>query len=246
MTPIASAWLPETAFTPTAIDAVLGDLFASWSEHWFDGRITVGAVRPSLAGHHLPQITQIDVTGCRSSATVSGRAKRSLLEKLLGLGLQGCSLSEKDHRLLDALAKNAMEDLIAHSDAWSENHGISNDSENQLTLVLCVDGAEILHLQLHRSALAAAVRIRSAKSSMSSSRTESRDVALAKTPLTVNAVLGVGKVSFADLSELAVGDVVLLDRPIDGAIDLTLAINGGILATGSLGRDDARVTLKLN
>lgn len=244
MSAVATNWLPDSGYTPAAIGMAFGDLFQSWSARWFEGRVSVATVITSSTGQHLPQVTQIDVSGSTCTATALGCVKRVLLEKLLGLSLQGCSLNETDHRVLDALGREAMNDLVARTDSWIEKRRDLGD--HQITVGLCADGAEILQLHLPRGVLAAAIKSATEPLMASPADLTRRNAVLADTGVMVDAVLGMGKISFGELSELAIGDVLLLDRATDSAADLRLVASGALLAAGQLSHNDDHVVLTLN
>ena len=245
MTGSAYSWLPATAFTPSAVNAVLENALVGWAGRWFVGTVAVGAVYAGLTGPRLPQVTQIDASGRGTAATALGRTKRALLEKMLGLSLQGCTLNQHDHQLLDSIGKTALTDLVEQIDGWLEAYGSDASGSEHLNLTLSIDGCEILQLDLPRSALAAAIRAH-ATALARPQKLDRRKDALANTVVQVDALLGVSSVSFADFTHLAVGDVLLLEGATEDPAKLRLAATGVSLAPAELGRDDDRVTLTLN
>ena len=245
MTGSAYSWLPATAFTPSAVNAVLENALVGWAGRWFVGTVAVGAVYAGLTGPRLPQVTQIDAAGRGATAIALGRTKRVLLEKMLGLSLQGCTLNQHDHQLLDSLGKMALTNLVEQIDGWLETYGPDASGSEQLTLTLSVEGGEILQLDLPRSALAATLRA-NATALGSPQKLNRRADALGDTAVSVDALLGVSSVSFADFAHLTVGDVLLLEGTTEDPARLRLAMTGSPLAPAELGRDDDRVTLTLN
>lgn len=246
MSVVATRWLPDSAFTPAAIDAALADLLRDWSIRWFEGQISVDAVTLGSTGHRLPQVTQIGASGRTCSTTALGRVKRALLEKLLGLSLQGCTLGEADHRLLDALGREAMDDLLSQIDLWADKQRADGGVHDQVAVSLCADGMEIMQLLIARETLASALKSAVKPVVTLASDLTKRTSALGDTDVRVEAVLGSGKISFADLSQLAVGDVLLLDQATEEAAELRLTGTGVSLARGELGRDEHHVTITLN
>ena len=234
-------WLPTEAFSESAVKTALCGPVERWSKRWFaKGAVAVAAVHPAEIAE--PSSQSRIAAGTLAEAELTGRGKRVLLEAALDVELAGQTLSEGDHAVLEAFAGAALQDLVSILDETFRAAADGNGP--RLRISLSLGGGDLLAVTLPRHVLVPALRARLAAARGNRDVPRSRLGALASTKVTAEAVLGQAELSFADLSNLGVGDVVILDRPLQEPVDLRLS-GGQRIGRGRLSRNGGRVAIQL-
>jgi flagellar motor switch/type III secretory pathway protein FliN len=237
----ARDWLPTEAFSESAVKAALAGPVERWSKRWFaKGAAGVGTVHPAEIAE--PSAQSRIVTGMLAQAELTGRGKRVLLEAALDVELAGQTLSEGDHAVLEAFAGAALQDLVSVLDETFRS--AADDAGPRLRIALTLGGSDLLAVTVPRYAIVPALRARLGAARNTKDVLKSRLGALASTNVTAEAVLGLAELSFADLNNLGVGDVVILDRALQDPVDLRLS-GGQRIGRGKLSRNGGRVAIQL-
>lgn len=227
------AWLPEEAISSDAIERALREIASLWSEKWF-ARQTLGLIDPPTA----PQVryhTDLDGLAWRSHdeglvVGMSEAAKTAIGRLMLDAAPRASELTAADHWLFDGLAKCCLEDLCLQlSEAFyfeSTNSWLALDgapttgSEASIYRIGTLGGAPLVHLIVERTAAVALIR--------SQAGLRNREplpplaAALSRQHVAVSARLGSCSISLSELTELAAGDVIVLDRPLGQLLELAV------------------------
>jgi len=239
----ARAWLPDTALGLERARAVLEPALAVWAERWLGtaARVVVKSVGARETSPD-PRALQIGDAASGPAILLPARGKRLLLETVCAVDLAAVELGLKDHALIDAMAIGIAEDLIA---ALGTGDVGGEPDVVRLSLGLALNGRDLLTIEVSRPWLAAEVRTLVSPSRARSPRLARRRAAIGASPVTIDALLGRGSLSLAELHSLAPGDVVLLDRNVAQGVELVVAASARSLAHGALGRDGTQPTICL-
>jgi len=236
-------WLPKQAFAEDAVRAALDGVVAAWSEAWVSGATArISAVRgrgPASA----PAPNSIQLKSLVVAAELPPLGKRHLLQAMLGADLSAEGLRAGDHKVLDALVRQALEDLTARLDkAFARGGPCAGEPELVVTLALAE--REFLMLAVHEHMLVPALRHRLGSPKPASSAPQSRAKALGPMRLALEAVLGRAELTMHELEGLSIGDVVILDRHLNEEVELRLAGIESPLARGKLIRSATQVSIQ--
>jgi flagellar motor switch/type III secretory pathway protein FliN len=245
MTGTVSYWLPPGARPPAALQRKLETLIEDWSRAWIIGPpLRTAGLQPAAVRINRRSFDRIGTRGVDGCAAlqIGEDAKLRLGLIALGVDLDPGSLTPADLDLIGLLAGDMMADferrfaLFARLPAagWDEAGAPTQQGQD----VMMIEIGETSGAPLFRVTLSPAMFADLVRDSLPAVRPRplgQGGAALARTPVSVAAMLGRGTVSLADLEALDVGDVIVLDRA--AGAPLPLAVNG--VETG-LGR--CRVT----
>jgi len=235
----AGEWLPDDAFTEEAVRLALAEQVSGWSNRWFARAQTeISAVRMSAGKSRLAQ--SLLVRGVTTEADLSGRGKRTLLEGALGVDLSELTLTESDHKVLDAFATEAVKDMLSALDRMGE--GKSGGA--MLSVSLSLEGKEMVVVTLSCQVLIPAMKAASGGVCHSDKALRSRTEGLKQVELIVEGFLGQAELTLDDLKGLALGDVVVLDSSLKSPIELRLHSSKQCVGRGRLVRTNNRVSIQ--
>jgi flagellar motor switch/type III secretory pathway protein FliN len=237
-------WLPRQAFEEDAVRAALDEVVAAWSAAWISGAAArISAVRARRAAS-APEPNTIQAKGRVASAELSPLGKRQLLEAVLGANLSMERLRTGDHKVLEALARQMIEDLTLRLDRAFVRAGPCA-GEPELLMMLALAEREFLALAVHEHVLVPALRVRLGGANPASPVPHSRAKALGPMQLAIQAVLGRAELTMQELEGLGIGDVVVLDRDLNEPVELRLTGVESPLARGKLIRSGTHVSIQL-
>lgn len=243
MTSEVRDWLPREAFAANLVTAALSGVIDEWASVWFSD---AGALRIEVEGADgvLSSPSGAAIDGQAVTASFDGYGKRLVLEMALGLRFDRPSLNETDHKLLDSFAIRLFRDLVERLDRHMEATVTNGSASHMATVVLSGAGGDLAHLRVSQPALIPLI-----KACIGVSKHALEPVpyqqALAATPVVLEAVLGKATLAMGELKGLAPGDVLVLDRAVDGPIDLRIMETGQIVVAGRLQRNDGRVAVHI-
>lgn len=227
MTGPVQPWLPDDAVAPQRIQPAIERMVAEWSRHWFPG----APLRASI-GRNEPPAQTGGGGAWRSAADLAAiefgpSAQAALAGAMLAIPIPA-SATERDRAFLEAAARPCADDLLKRL-AGLAGRDIARlaVAPEPLAAGDCAwwplktaGGKPVLRLATSRAALVAIARhgIEPAKPRPLSSRRQ----AIAAQEVVVSARLGRCAVPLADLHDLAVGDVLVLDAAPEAALDLLL------------------------
>jgi len=253
VTQAVQSWLPDTALAGPRVRGAVSEAVSAWSTRWFLHR-------------------RIGVTGWRmrgdTSATSAWRGPRGLvaveegqrgrarmLGWALGAGDDPLAQTPADRLVLDAFLARITDDLVAELEAVFDTTAQAPSSPEPagrgkaavLVDLADADGAQLVSIALSREALVALCKATAPSRRPATDVLAPRRRAAAATPAAIEAVLGRVRITLHDLQGLAPGDVLILDTPLDGTVELRTETSGRILARGHHADVDGRtaVTLKV-
>jgi flagellar motor switch/type III secretory pathway protein FliN len=237
-------WLPKAAFTEASVAGALATPLSAWSERWLaNDTLSVSAV--STEGENLSAAeSYLEACGSGLRLEVTAKEKRYLLEAALGTGLAGLELREGDHRLLDTLVATMIEDLCENID---QAFSIEQKFDNKKLIVEAM--FSIGGQRVARGALAASALVPLIRASLGPARKAETEPlpfrkGLAATTVMLESVLGHAEVAVEDFRDLAVGDVLILDRGLHEPIELRTVENRQTIGFGKFSRKDGRMAIQ--
>lgn len=229
-------WLPPEVAQRAAVRAKIEEAVAEWSSNWFAARaIGVSGVK-AVARFKTGEGRRIQ--GDAAAVGYSDRAAHRLLDWALDARLDQATLTPTDQKILDGFERKLIKDLLAKLDAVlaapSTARGAApaslggleiglSDAQSGDLLSLCVSLESVLPLA--RASLSAP-RPRGPLDDLAN--------ALAGADVVIDLTLGEADLRLADLRTLAAGDVLILDTPLNGAAQVTLAGTAEVFARAAL------------
>jgi len=233
-------WLPHAAFTEDAVRPVLAGPIAAWGARWFvQGLPQMTSLRHPGCEPLAAQCLQVQGKGCH--AELSGRAKRALVEAALDVDLSSLTLTESDHKILDAFATEVISDLLGALDGIGD--GSAGDALFSVTIAL--RGKEIAMVALSSQALIPAMKTAIGPPRRSEKPLGSRAEALKPVKLLARGVLGHAELTLDELKDLVAGDVVVLDNSLTNPVELRLSNAERPFARGKLVRTTNQVSIQI-
>ena len=224
-------WLPANLVSIDRINTALSPCLHAWSADW----LARSAASPDV---RLPALLAFDAL--EHAAHFSGAhhirlalpaiGKRYLLEALLDESLAGKALTPTDYQLLDGLAGRAMNDLAERLGRLFQAQAATDPTTQELAID--VNGHEICRMLYPVDGMAILMRQEFVRTASSAIPLVSRRHALAACAVEVDAILGSVRLTVDDLHDLEIGDVLVLDRPLEQAVDLRLAATRSVIASG--------------
>lgn len=235
-------WLPEPAID-AGIDRSVAAATRDWSARW----LPAGALRP--LARHAPADPESwwQVTGDGVALGMADGARDALGRALLSASADAVIAGAADRQAINGLVDVALRDLgarIAGSDraasAIAQHRPTLDDARQRL---LGLDHRPLVTCLIGNTAAVAMARPRSRRTTRPG--LPPLAAALAPQPVTIAARVGGCTLTLADLAALEPGDVVLLDRPVGDAVDLTVAEHAPPLARCTVQSGPDRLALKL-
>jgi len=241
-------WLPAEAAERSAVRGPVEEVVAEWSSHWFArGELSLSgwalAPRPRPAGD----------AGWRDcgggvEASCSSRASVRLAGMALDARLEQLDLNDRDRSLTSAFSRRMVDDL---GQRLRRLLGVERDvpevtATDRRVVATISDGADaLLSLAIPFPLLIGLCRRVLPKPGPAMKISDPRLQALGPTTLRLDATLGSATLSLSEVRDLAVGDILLLDRTLGDAADLSLARSRTVVARGVLTETDGHVALIL-
>ena len=241
----ARAWLPKGAFSVGAVGACLAAALEIWARRWFlRATAAVAAVRAEEGCAAAPAAQSIQVEGALAALDLGGHGKRRLLEAALDADLASQPLTDGDRRLLDALARRMVEDLLRLLEETLAPGDKSEDA-SWVAATVVVDGHDVLDLRVPEHVLVPRIKAFAAPVAGPERKLTGRSEALKRTALIAHGFLGRAELGLDELKDMSIGDVLILDRALGDPVELRLAGSPAALARGRLFRTDNAVSLQI-
>lgn len=239
----ASDWLPKEAITGDAVHAALSEVLEGWAVRWFAAPEAIHWDIGTTQARRLHAVAQsFELRGAYVTLELSGLAKRHLLERLLDVDLAAAPPQEGDHRVMDAFAAQVSEDLIAKLEAALSGEGggalqvrMTAKIANRDLLSLCFPACRVIPLLKGRLARTQTAPPRVLRARMS---------ALGPVSVAVEGHLGNADLAMREVEEMAVGDVIVLDRNLNQCVELRVAKAGKQIGRGRLQVHDNQLSIQ--
>lgn len=258
MTDQARDWLPVDVASRAPVRDAVNDVVRDWSQDWFaDHGLRANRFRTSSDGIRL----RSEAEGWRTyggalaiAATthaVSKLASWVLDAPLASLELTGhdsAVIGRLEHVLLDDLSAR-LEGLLglpARDRADAAPVGRQFNSAQRVEIAITDDtGALVLSLTLPFESMLPLCKASLPPRSRAEPPLGDLLAALASTPVEIEATFGEAEVGMVELRKLAVGDVLVLDRPLDAGVRFDVPGSDAPFAMAHLGEADGRLSLTL-
>lgn len=241
-------WLPAEAAERRAVRAAVEPVVADWAAHWF-ARGDLRLFDWALAAEDRPAFDAgWRACGPGLEASCSTRAATRLAGLGLDLRLDGMDLAERDRLLVSAVARQIVDDLAQRMRRLLVHDGEPvNVPAGGRRIIACVaDGADVLFsLSIPVALLLGLSRRTLPKAPAAVQIPGDRRAALGGSTVRLEATLGTATLSLAEAKGLAAGDILLLDRTLDDAADLSLRASPGVVARGVLTETEGHLALVL-
>ena len=253
MSEAARPWLPANAVRDTTLSNLVAERARAWAARWFTEPKTV-SVRMSEGGSRV--LIPADAACWEASGdgdfllSAGEPARMTIAGWMLGVTTGTQKFSSADRRLFCDLASAAALDLLrtlAHAfqlEAKIRSANAARPSGQGFRFTFSIGSAtHLLELQVAEH-LAVAARRAAVPASPSSSALGERSDAIARQRVRVGAMIGGARIRLSELSALARGDVLVLDRGSADTVDITIngQAKGG--ADYHLVQDGAALTLR--
>lgn len=231
-------WLPESALRASGLDARIGEAVGVWSAKWLPG--ARWRTQGSLAAIEPPAAEVMVAAGDDLALAIAGGARTALAGALLDRDIAWDALTAEDAVLIEGLVRASIEDLahriaqvfrlppdlrwqdIAPADlAMARPRGCAIAGEQRRAPLHLLVASDLMIEHARRAVLPAPRTV----------PLTAIDTALGRQAVALGARIGRCSLSFGEVAQLAIGDVLILDRAV--AAPLELAIDGAPLGAGS-------------
>jgi len=244
-------WLPEAALDGDGATDALLESVEAWLTHWFmPGTLNVRAMSGEYAG----------VPGDRHWAMAEGMtvAHAEGIETLIGAAALRMPRFQPgqpaDSALLERLGDECLQDLRARlARQWGFDGSnwrlhataMPPGQSGAATITVGAAGQPATFTVRVTEALRIARRKRSLAPWFGQVAPSPRDAALVRQHVAIGARIGLAALTLEELSELVIGDVIVLDTSIDAPLPLTIEGHAAAGARVQIGHDAAGMTLRM-
>lgn len=233
MTTAFKSWLPEEALRGGAVERSIRDPAHIWSERWF-ARQFVRLL--DTAGHPAGRPRDLGASWtCRThpeglSIALTEASGLAVAGLMLDRTINRNDLNSADKVLLERLVSHCISDFCdllgdafrLKRDGWQSSTCVpSTQQDAQFYRLGLSAGSPLLHVGVDPSAAVAVVKA-TASATQSASPLSSVEAALKEQQIQISARLGECNISVADLVGLAIGDVLVLDRDLQGSAEIAI------------------------
>jgi len=230
-------WLPDSALQASGLDAEIGDAVRAWSQKWFAG--ANWRTQGNLTALASPPADRVLLLDNDLALTIGSGAKEALAGAMLDRAVVREELTDTDRTLIDGLVQACIDDLgtrigqifrLATDARWSEASTATSAIDRPRGCAIAGEQRRApIHLLVAADLVVEHAR-RGVPPAVSAGGLTPLPEALGEQPIDVAACLGACTLAYGDVAQLAVGDVLILDRALDAP--LGLALDGRPLASG--------------
>lgn len=247
MTTAARDWLPAEAVERDAVSAAAEAVVAEWAAHWF----ARGEFRLASWGLASPDRVPGEA-GSRAcdggvEATCSTRAAARLAGFALDARGEATDLNDRDRLVVSAVARQIVDDLAQRLRRLGGRESPPEaTSGTRLVVAGIAEGADVLFSLAIPLPLLVGVCRRTLPRPPAAAKIEGQRLsAVGCSTVRLEATLGTAMLSLAEAKGLAPGDILLLDRTLGDAADLTFAQSPSVVARGVLTETEGQLALVL-
>lgn len=248
MTGAPKDWLPAEAVERDAVSAAAEAVVAEWAAHWFARGEFRLASWGLASADRAPGEAGSRACGGGVEATCSTRAAMRLAGLALDARAEATDLDERDRLLVSAVARQIVDDLAQRLRRLGGREGppLETTSGTRLVVAAIAEGADVLFSLAIPLPLLLGVCRRTLPKPPAATRIEGERLdAVGRSAIRLEATLGTAVLSLAEAKGLAPGDILLLDRTLGDAADLTFAQSPGVVARGVLTETEGQLALVL-
>lgn len=254
-------WLPWGVLSHEAVRETLEQAVARWSAQWFATPGVAVAVAGVRAAMTDPR-PEGDGTGWRIYRTAvavrCGRAALSrLVHRALDLRVEAPHPTSADLRILSGLEEKLLESLAVAVEGALGIVDRSRPPAGKVDDPLCdgggvlvslaePSGREVLTLAVPAETLFRHVKAALGRPAAGNGRLQPLAEALGEVRIPLEAQIGKVELTLSELNELGVGDVLVLDRRLDEAVDIAGLLSHDVFAKAVLTQADDGLALMFN
>jgi len=228
-------WLPEEALADGATDRLLAEMLGRWSEKWFAHQVVrpLGTLSRTGAAEAPGGAAEARFLDDGLAVTFDSAATRTIAAMMLDAAEEKGTLTERDSQVVTRLAAAAVDDLCVRlsqmfrlpADArWRTGPvgAVPLDDVRSCALGIA-DREPLIHILVETRLMVGLVRCRIPPAPQPRPL-QPISAGLGSQLLTVSALLGRCDLTLSELADLAIGDVLVLDRQL--ADPLSLVVDG--------------------
>lgn len=249
-------WLPSGVITDDVVLETVKQAVARWSERWFTGTYaTVAAVKP-VSGDPRNEKDDAGWRVWRTAIAVRGSrpAMSRAVDKALDITAPIPALTEADQNLISGFERKLLEDLAQEIEQAfglpgeirsdpQKVHDPLADEGGLLATVTDPAGREILTLAVPADVIVAKVKAHLGPPRRRAEVLEPLVKPLGSVNVAIEALVGGVELTLAELGDLAVGDVLILDRTLDQAVEIAGVEGREVFAKANLTSMDDGIAL---
>ncbi len=249
-------WLPSGALGGGAVDRLLAETSAQWSDHWFARRLMRRVGESAMLDRtELGRVRDLQLRYVEAGLALAleDDARMVVARMMLDEPSDRAARTEADEELVERLAAACVDDLCARlaqafglgrSPAWRRG-GIDAlpFAEACVFALGPSDNAPTIRVLIGHELAAGIVRS-SARPGRKPAPLRPLAEALARQDVGLSAVVGRCEISLGELAGLAAGDVLVLDSATDGSLPLAI---DGVARSGrcAVEQENGRLRLKI-
>lgn len=251
-------WLPHDVVTRDVVRITMDRAVAAWSKRWFaKSSYCVSSILPCVAEAR----GEADSSGWRLlsgavAVACSSWGSQLLAEKALDASIDRAALCERDRHLIEGLEKRLLEDLALQIERTLEQEPDPMRAASRVRdpfyggggVVVRLgeaSGVDVVSVAVPFSALLPLCRSSLGAPDRTPATLVGLTAALASVPVTLTATLGRVEVGLADLRNLGVGDVLVLDTGLEDPVQI-VGPNADPLARAGLVNANGEIALMLH
>lgn len=233
------SWLPDDAVAPVAAQRALADLVESWSHDWFAGEPLCALGQLARVAASRSELRKMVRHGCDDGIAIGlpPAGLTTLGALVLNVDSAAGARSENDLKLLEALGKECLDGLKLRlaqlfglgKPAWRQSDSVRGEGAVHRLEIGLATPTITIQLELSADRFSRFVRA-SLPEAVAMEQLAAGTDALAGIPISLSALLGRCNLTLAELSGLAMGDVLVLESATEDS--LPLAVGGAPLARG--------------
>ncbi len=251
----ARDWVPESALAEPLLQAELDRVIEVWSKQWFSTQAIQRCLVATARNGALTQQAAENDWRCLAPDVAIGLnqgAALSLARGALALGSTIPKMSDSDERLLVHYGEHILRELaqglsrrIGHSSAPRESDAAAEAHWLEMRLGTSERGA-VFSLRIAKPALAVLRKRLCKPFNPPPADRLPLSLALAASPVDVEASLGMARISVRDLQAIAPGDIIVLERAASDPVLLRSTSTGAAIAGVKLAGDKGVFELRMS
>ena len=240
-------WLPCDVLTHGVVRESVGQAVAAWSARWFTGPCASVAAMKYATGDPRNEKDETGWRIYRTAVAVRGtrQAFSRMVDRALDIEALPAELSEADRLLLASFGRAMIEDLVAElehafaipGEMKSEPEKVADPLRDAGGLVVSLAdpaGRDILTLAVPADVVVPSVKAHLGPAVRRTENLPPLSEPLRAVTMAVEARVGRVELTLAELNELAVGDVLILDRRLEQTVDVAHAGTRQVFAKAML------------
>lgn len=252
-------WLPLSVISDDVVRDVIRSVVTQWCERWFVGEPAVVSQLKVSSGAARNESDYAGWRVCRSAIAIRGDrpALSRMVDRALDVHTEDLHLTEGDQALLQGLEHKILDDLC---ETFEQAFGLAGELKSQpqkirdpltdcgglLASLVETSGREILSFAVPAHVVVPCIKAHLGPIAQKPEDLQPLVKALGNVPVSIEALIGSAGLSLTEFNDLAVGDILVLDRTLDEPVDITGAGSPHVFAKARLTHVDDGMVLVFN